>query len=307
VATRLADWSQLGSDVEVVSFQHHLPDIDTAVRELADFDVLCLMRERMAMPRALIERLPRLKFIAVTGSHARAVDAVAAAARGIPVSLTSRAASSSAAELAWALVLACARHVTAEDRNMREGRWQTTVGIRLAGRTLGLLGLGTLGSKVAEYGCVFGMTVIAWSANLTPERAAAAGARAVSKEDLLRDSDILSIHTKLSARTRGLIGAAELALMKPSAILINTSRGPIVDEAALSDALRAGRIAGAGLDVYDHEPLPPDDPLRSLPNTVLTPHVGFVTEEGYRNFFEGQIELIQAWRAGRPMNVASAD
>ncbi len=297
LATSMADWSRLGSRAQITSFDRPLAGED-AVAALLDFDILCLMRERMAMPRALLERLPRLKFIAVTGSHAGAIDAVAAGDLGIAVALTDAEPSSSAAELAWGLVLALARNIVVEDRNMREGGWQTTVGTRLQGKTLGLAGLGTLGSKMAAYGRAFDMDVVAWSANLTPERAAAAGARLVGKDELLRAADVVAIQLKLSDRTRGLIGAAELAMMKRSAYLVNTSRGPVIDEAALIAALRDGRIAGAGLDVYDREPLPADHPLRSTPNTVLTPHIGFVTREGYRRFYERTVELILSWRAG---------
>ena len=217
---------------------------------------------------------------------------------GIGVALTDPAPSASAAEHTWALVLALARNIVVEDRNMREGRWQTTLGFRLQGRTLGLIGLGTLGSRVAAYGRAFDMDVIAWSANLTAERAAAVGARLVGKDELLAEADVISVQLKLSDRSRGLVGAREFGLMKPSAVIVNTSRGPIIDEGAMIDALRAGRIAGAGLDVYDREPLPADHPLRSCPNTVLTPHIGFVTEQGYRDFYRRIIERILDWRAG---------
>jgi D-3-phosphoglycerate dehydrogenase len=303
VALGMADWSRLGPDIELVSFNRLLAG-DEAVAALRDFDVLCLMRERMAVPRALLERLSRLRFIAITGSHAGVVDAAAAAELGIGVALTDPAPSASAAEHTWALVLALARHIVTEDRNMREGRWQTTLGFRLQGRTLGLIGLGTLGSRVAAYGRAFDMKVIAWSANLTAERAAAAGATLVGKDELLAEADVISVQLKLSDRSRGLIGAREFGLMKPSAVIVNTSRGPIIDEAAMIDALRTGRIAGAGLDVYDREPLPADHPLRSCPNTVLTPHIGFVTEQGYRDFYARIIERILAWRAGEAFGVA---
>ena len=295
-AMDMADWSRLGPDVEIVSFDHPLSG-DAAAAALANFDVVCLMRERMAFPGSLIASLPRLKFIAVTGSHAGVVDAAAAAARGISVALTDTAPSSSAAEHAWALLLALARNIAPEDRNMREGRWQTTIGFRLQGKTLGLLGLGTLGAKMAVYGRAFDMDVIAWSANLTQERASAASARLVAKDDLFRQADVVCVQLKLSDRTRGLIGAPEFALMKSTAVLINTSRGPIVDEPAMIEALRSGRIAGAGLDVYDREPLPANHPLRSLPNAVLTPHIGFVTREGYRQFYSRIVDLILDWRA----------
>lgn len=303
VGLSLADWRSLGDDVEAVSLPHHLASEDTAAAVLADFDVLVLMRERMAIPKALMERLPRLKYIVVTGSHTQSVDVAAARARNIPVSLTGSTATFSAAEHTWALVMALARNIAIEDRNMREGRWQTEIGFRLEGRTLGLMGLGNLGARVAHYARAFDMNVIAWSENLTPERAAAAGARLVAKDELLRTADIISVQLKLSPRTRGLIGAAEFALMKKAAVFINTSRGPIVDERAMIEALTQGRIARAGLDVYDREPLPADHPLRNVPNTVLTPHIGFSVEEGLRDFYRDAVALVAAWRAGSPKNI----
>ena len=295
VARAMADWSRLGPDVEIVSFDRHLSDAEAA-DELAAFDVLCIMRERMALPHSLIEALPRLKLIAVTGSHTQVIDVVAAQERGIPVTLTAPRASNSAAELTWSMVLGLARQITVEDRNMREGRWQTSVGFRLEGRTLGLIGLGTLGARVARYGQAFDMRVLAWSANLDPQRARDLGVEPVSKEELLRQSDVVSIHLKLGPRSRGLIGAQELALMKRSAVLVNTSRSPIIDQDALAQALQDGVIAGAALDVFEPEPLPADHPVRRLPNTILTPHIGFVTEESYREFFAGIVEAIAAWR-----------
>ena len=295
VARSMTDWSRIGPDVEIVSFNRHLGEAE-AVEELAAFDVLCIMRERMALPRSLIQALPRLKLIAVTGSHTQVIDKAAAQERGIPVTLTSPRASYSAAELTWAMVLALARQITVEDRNMREGRWQTSVGFRLEGRTLGLIGLGTLGARVARYGQAFDMPVIAWSANLDPQRARDLGVEPVSKDELLRRSDVVSIHLKLGDRSRGLIGGPELALMKRSAVLVNTSRSPIIDQGALADALRNGVIAGAALDVFEPEPLPADHPARSLPNTILTPHIGFVTEESYREFFARVVDSIIDWR-----------
>ncbi len=298
VARGMADWSRIGPDVEIVSFDHHLSEDDAPV-ELLSFDVLCIMRERMAVSRRLIEALPRLKLIAVTGSHTQVIDVEAAQERGIPVTLTAPRASNSAAELTWALVLALARKITQEDRNMREGRWQSTVGFRLEGRTLGLIGLGTLGARVARYGQAFDMNVVAWSSNLDPQRARDLGVEPVSKDQLLRQSDVVSIHLKLGPRSRGLIGASEFQLMKPSAILVNTSRAAIVDQSALAQALRDKLIAGAALDVFDPEPLPSDHPVRHLPNTILTPHIGFVTEESYRDFFTGIVETICDWRQAR--------
>ncbi len=295
VARSMADWSRLGPDVEIVSFNRHLSEAEAA-EELAAFDVLCIMRERMALPRSMIEALPRLKLIAVTGSHTQVIDVAAAQARGVPVTLTAPRASNSAAELTWAMVLALARKITLEDRNMREGRWQTSVGFRLEGRTLGLMGLGTLGARVARYGQAFDMKVIAWSANLDPQRARDLGVEPVTKDELLRRSDVVSIHLKLGPRSRGLIGAPELAAMKRSAVLVNTSRSAIIDQEALAQALRDGVIAGAALDVFEPEPLPANHTVRSLPNTVLTPHIGFVTEESYREFFAGVVDSIVAWR-----------
>ncbi len=298
VARGMADWSRIGPDVEIVSFDYHLSE-DEAPVELLSFDVLCIMRERMAVSRRLIEALPRLKLIAVTGSHTQVIDVEAAQERGIPVTLTAPRASNSAAELTWALVLALARKITQEDRNMREGRWQSTVGFRLEGRTLGLIGLGTLGARVARYGQAFDMNVVAWSSNLDPQRARDLGVEPVSKDQLLRQSDVVSIHLKLGPRSRGLIGASEFQLMKPSAILVNTSRAAIVDQSALAQALRDKMIAGAALDVFYPEPLPSDHPVRHLPNTILTPHIGFVTEESYRDFFAGIVESICDWRQAR--------
>ena len=295
VAQGMTDWSRIGPDVEIVSFNRHLSEAQAA-DELAAFDVLCIMRERMALPRSLIEALPRLKLIAVTGSHTQVIDREAAQERGIPVTLTSPRASYSAAELTWAMVLGLARQITVEDRNMREGRWQTSVGFRLEGRTLGLVGLGTLGARVARYGQAFDMPVIAWSANLDPQRARDLGVEPVSKEELLRRADVVSIHLKLGPRSLGLIGAAELAMMKRSAVLVNTSRAAIIDQDALAQALRDGVIAGAALDVFEPEPLPADHPARSLPNTILTPHIGFVTEESYREFFARVVDSIIEWR-----------
>lgn len=296
VALAMGDWHRLGSDVEIVCFDRHLSETE-AVRELVDFDILCLMRERMALPAHVIAALPRLKMVAVTGSHTSVVDNAAAAARGIRITLTASRASNSAAELTWALILALARHLPTEDRNLRQGRWQTTVGFRLEGRTLGVVGLGTLGARVARYAQAFDMRVIAWSSNLDPQKARALDVEPVSKAELLHTSDVVSIHLKLSERSRGLIGAEDLAAMKSTAILVNTSRSAIVDEAALAQALRDGMIAGAGLDVFDVEPLPADHPFRNMPNTVLTPHIGFVTEESYREFYAGIIDAILGWRS----------
>jgi D-3-phosphoglycerate dehydrogenase len=302
VGQGLADWNSLGQDCQVDFLAHPLGELDAAAAALTGYDVICLMRERQPVPAALIERLPKLKLIVVTGAHNRALDLEAARARGVTVSHTRGGESYHATtELAWALILAAMRHLPLEDRRMRQGLWQGTVGRVLHGRTLGLLGLGRLGGRMAEVARAFGLEVIAWSQNLTAERCAAAGVRLVTREALFREADILSIHLVLSERSRGTVGADELALMKSDAVLINTSRGPLVEEAALIEALRERRIAAAGLDVYDIEPLPADHPLRSLDNVVLSPHLGYVTEGTYRDFFADTVENIAAWRKGAPI------
>jgi len=304
VGRGLADWASLGPDCQIDFLDRSLPDVEAAAAALADYDVIGLMRERMPVPAALIERLPRLKLIVITGAHNRTLDLEAARARGIRVCHTGVGESFYATtELAWALILAALRHLPQEDRRMRQGLWQGTVGRTLHGRTLGLLGLGRLGGRMAEVARAFGLNVIAWSQNLTEDRCAELGVRRVERESLFRESEILSLHLVLSARTRGIVGAAELALMRPDAILINTSRGPLVDEGALLAALQEKRIAAAGLDVYDAEPLPEDHPLRGLDNVVLSPHLGYVTEGTYRVFFTDMVEDIAAWRKGAPVRV----
>jgi phosphoglycerate dehydrogenase-like enzyme len=307
VALSMADWSRLGTDCAVSVFDRNLAGIDEAAAALAGFDVICLLRERMAVPAELIARLPKLKLIVVTGAHNRTLDLAAAEARGITVSHTRGGDSYyGTTELTLGLMIACARHLVFEDRGMRAGHWQRSVGFALHGCTLGLLGLGRMGRRMAELGRALGMRVIAWSPNLTRERAEEGGASFVDREALFREADIVSVHLVLGERTRGLVGATELALMKPSAFLVNTARGPIVDEPALIAALRERRIAGAGLDVYDIEPLPPDHALRSLDNVVLAPHLGFVTEGTYRVFYQDMVECIAAWRAGAPVRLLRA-
>jgi phosphoglycerate dehydrogenase-like enzyme len=301
-ARRLADWSRLPADAELVVFRDHLSDAAAVAARLADFDVVVAMRERTPFPRALLERLPRLRLLVTTGMRNASIDLQAAADRGVVVCGTGGLPYPTA-ELAWGLVLALARRIPREDGATREGRWQETVGLGLNGKTLGVLGLGTLGSRVARFGRAFEMEVLAWSQNLTAERAAEHGAVRVEKDELLARSDVVSIHLVLSERTRGLIGARELGLMKRTAFLVNTSRGPIVDETALVRALREGTIAGAGLDVYDEEPLPLGHPLRGLPNTVITPHLGYVTEETYRIFYGQALEDILAFLRGEPTRV----
>jgi phosphoglycerate dehydrogenase-like enzyme len=304
VALRMADWKSLPAGTEVVAFRDHLHDTDAVAKRLAAFDVVVAMRERTAFPRALLEALPKLRLLVTTGMRNASIDVRAATERGITVCGTS-ALPYPTAELTWGLVLALFRRIPAEDRATRDGRWQTTLGLGLNGKTLGVIGLGTLGSRVARYGRAFEMEVLAWSQNLTPERAAEVGATLVGKDELLARSDVVSIHLVLGDRTRGLIGARELGLMKRTAYLVNTSRGPIVDEGALIATLHAGKIAGAGLDVYDEEPLPADHPLRRLPNTVITPHLGYVTEETYQIFYSQALEDVRAFLAGAPVRVLS--
>ena len=308
VALTLADWSALQRRVEIRTFHAPFAGLDAAAAALAEFDILCIMRERLPFPRALFERLPRLKCLVTTGSVNFAIDLAAAKDHGVTVCGTTNGPGRRAtAELAWGLALAAARHIVGEDRGLRAGRWQTALGTVLDGKTLGVVGLGHVGGMVVRYARAFGMRVLAWSANLTEAQAAAHGAERVEKDALLRQSDIVSIHTILSDRTRGLIGARELALMKPSAILVNTSRGPVVDEAALISALAEQRIAGAALDVFDREPLPHDHPLRKFPDRViLTPHIGYVAEEVYRVFYQETVDAVLAWLDGKPIRALTA-
>jgi phosphoglycerate dehydrogenase-like enzyme len=279
-------------------FRDHVSDPDAVAARLRPYDVVCVMRERTPLRRELIEQLPNLKLIASTGGRNASIDLQAAAERGIRVVHTGYS-STPTVELTWALILASCRHITQESVALRAGGWQHTLGEDLAQKTLGIIGLGNLGSLVSKVALAFGMNVIAWSQNLTAERAAAVGVSLVTKEELLRRSDFVSIHLVLSSRTRGLIGAAELALMKRTARLINTSRGPIVDEAALIEALTAGRIAGAAIDVYDVEPLPPDHPLRRLDNVLATPHIGYVARGLYEIFYRDTVANIAAWLDAR--------
>ncbi len=302
VALRMADWKTLPADTEVVVFEDHLSDIGALAKRLADFDVIMAMRERTPFPRALLERLPRLKLLITAGMRNASIDVAAATERGVTVCGTAGLPYPTA-ELTWGLILGLFRRIPAEDRATREGRWQISLGLGLNGKTLGVLGLGTLGSRVAKVGLALEMKVLAWSQNLTAERAAEVGATRVEKDELLARSDVVTIHLVLGDRTRGLIGARELGLMKPTAHLVNTSRGPIVDEAALVAALRGGTIAGAGLDTFDVEPLPADHPFRQLSNIVITPHLGYVTEETYRIFYGHALEDIQAFLRGAPIRV----
>jgi phosphoglycerate dehydrogenase-like enzyme len=303
VALGMADWSGLQKNHRIVAFNERLPDMEAVARALAEFEIVGIMRERTPFQRALFEKLPKLKLLVTTGKRNASIDLEAAKAHGVTVCNTGGAGRATA-ELTVGLMIALARHFREEFQAMRPGGgWQTTLGIDLEGRTLGLLGLGNLGAKVGRIGAAMGMKVIAWSQNLTAEQAAERGAERVEKDELFHRSDVISIHLVLSPRSRGLVGARELGLMKPTALLINTSRGPIVDEAALLAALREKRIAGFGGDTYDVEPLPGDHPLRAEPRALLTPHLGYVTEETYRDFFGGMVQAIEAWLAGKPINV----
>jgi phosphoglycerate dehydrogenase-like enzyme len=303
VALRMADWSGLQKGHKVVVFNQRLPDLDTVARALAEFEVVGIMRERTPFPRALFEKLPKLRLLVTTGKRNASVDLEAAKARNVMVCNTGGAGRSTA-ELAIGLMIALARHLREEFHTMRPGGgWQTTLGFDLEGRTLGLLGLGNLGARVGRIGAAMGMKPIAWSQNLTAEQARERGAERVEKDELFRRSDVLSVHLILSQRSRGLVGAREFGLMKPTALLINTSRGPIIDEAALLSALKEKRIAGFGGDTFDVEPLPSDHPLRAEPRALLTPHLGYVTEETYRDFYGGMVQAIEAWLAGKPINM----
>jgi len=299
-ALGLVDWTGLGPDVRVERFTDHLPDVDGLASRLADFDGVFLMRERTQFPRALIERLPKLRLILTAGMRNVAIDEKAATDRGVLICGTGMLPYPTA-ELTWGLILALARAIPHQEVELHRGRWQTRYGYGLKGKVLGVVGLGRLGTQVATIGKAFGMDVVAWSQNLTPERAAEAGVRALSKTELFECADVITIHYTLSARSRGMIGAADLALMKPTAYLVNTSRGPIVDEAALLDALRGHHIAGAGLDVYDLEPLAKNHPLLELDNVVLTPHLGYVTEENLRTIYEQALEDVRGFLAGKPV------
>jgi phosphoglycerate dehydrogenase-like enzyme len=311
LALGVADWDRLRKrGIEITVFNEAFASADDAAAKLAPFDILCLMRERTPFPRTLIERLPNLKFMTLTGLRAPSLDLEACSARRVPVSNTGAGNTNApTAELTWLLVIAAARDFAKAERGMRAGRWHDGVagGMILEGKRLGLLGLGKLGARVARYGAAFGMDVVAWSQNLTPERAAAAGARPVSKDVLLETADVVSIHLVLSERTRGLLGAAEFARIKPGAILVNTSRGPIVDEAAMLAALQSGRLGHAALDVYDQEPLPAGHPLRALDNVTLSPHLGYVSEDVFRTFYTGALEDIEAWLDGAPIRVMNPE
>jgi phosphoglycerate dehydrogenase-like enzyme len=304
-ALAMADWSRLQQAHRVAVFNARLPDLEAVAKALAPFEVVGIMRERTPFSRALFERLPNLKLLVTTGKRNASIDLDAARDHKVTVCGTGGAGRATA-ELAIALMLGLARHLREEFQAMRPGgAWQTTLGFDLDGRTLGIIGLGNLGARVGRIGAAMGMRVIAWSQNLTPEAARERGAERVEKDELFRQADVVSIHSVLSPRSRGLVGTHELGLMKATAIVVNTSRGPIVDEAAMLAALREKRIAGYGADTFDIEPLPSDHPLRSEPRALLTPHLGYVTEETYRDFYGGMVAAIEAWLAGKPVGVIS--
>jgi phosphoglycerate dehydrogenase-like enzyme len=305
VALKMADWSHLQTAHQVVVFRKPFASPDELVRALADFEIVSAMRERTPFPRSVLERLPRLKLLVTTGTWNAAIDVKAALERGVVVCGTPSS-HHAAMELAFALLICAARQIHVEHQSVREGGWQVGVGGDLNGRTLGVLGLGRIGGEIARHGRAFGMNVIAWSQNLTEERARECGGRRVDKAELFSQSDYITIHLKLSERTHGLVGTAELGRMKPTAYLVNTSRGPIVDEKALIAALNEGRIAGAALDVYDIEPLPVDHILRKTPRLLLTPHVGYVSQANYKVFYGGTVEAIEAWLAGKPVRQLTA-
>jgi phosphoglycerate dehydrogenase-like enzyme len=302
VALNMANWSPLDRRVDIVVERKPFGSEDDAARALADSEIVVAMRERTPFQRSLVERLPKLKLLITTGMRNAALDLAALRDRGVMVCGT-EGGGLDTAELTWGLILGAARRIAEDHRSMREGLWQTRIGNRIEGKTLGVLGLGRLGSAVARVGLAFNMKVIAWSPNLTTERAAAAGVERVDKEALFRDSDVLSVHVVLGPRSRGLVGRSDIMLMKKSAILVNTSRGPIVDTDAVIEALASGRLGYAAFDVYDREPLPPEHPLRRAPNVLLTPHIGYVTEENYRSSYPQIVENVVAFLDGKPVRV----
>jgi phosphoglycerate dehydrogenase-like enzyme len=309
VALKFADWSAVSAKADITVFNDHVADPDQVAARLKPFDILVVMRERTPLQRAMFERLPNLKLLVTTGMRNAAVDLKAATDHGVVVCGTAGGGAYSIAtvEMTWGLILAVARSIPAHDRSVREGGWQLPLGTEVHGKTLGVVGLGKLGEQVAKIGQAFRMNVIAWSQNLTAERCAAVGVRHVGKDELFSTADFVTIHLVLSERTRGLVGTREIAAMKPSAFLINTSRGPVVDSAALRQALEAGKIRGAGIDVFDEEPLPANDPMRTLPRTVLSPHLGYVTDDNYRIFYAQCAEDVTGWLAGKPVRVLNTE
>jgi len=306
VALDMADWSPVRDrGIEIAVERFPFADENDLVRRLGDSELIAAMRERTPFPKRVVDRLPKLKLLITTGMRNASFDMAALKARDVTVCGTGGpgGGNEDTAELAWGLILGAARRVAEDHALMRHGGWQTRIGHRLAGKTLGVLGLGRLGSAVARVGIAFGMKAIAWSQNLTADKAAAQGIERVEKDELFRRSDVLSVHLVLSDRSRGLVGAREIGLMKPSAILVNTSRGPITDTEAVVAALNEGRLAYAGFDVYDQEPLPIDHPLRSAPNVILTPHIGYVTDENYRSSYPQIVENVVGFLDGKPVRV----
>ena len=301
-AGEFGDWGPLGDKLHITSFTDHLDNEDAIAERLRDFDVICPMRERTPFPRSQLDKLPNLKLLITSGMRNNSIDYDACRDNGITLCGTPMAGAPTA-DLTWGLILGLARQIPQEYRRVRAGGWQETIGIGIAGKTLGVIGLGKLGGAVAKIGQAFGANVIAWSQNLTEERCQEIGARLVTKEELMTQSDFITIHLVLSDRTRGIVSAEDLALMKPTAFLINTARGPLVDEDALAGILEQGAIAGAGLDVFGTEPLPADHPFRRLENTVITPHLGYVEQDNYRAYFEGYKDAIQGFLEGAPVNV----
>jgi phosphoglycerate dehydrogenase-like enzyme len=304
VALSMGPWQRL-KDVEITVFRDTIKDPEALAARLAPFDAILAMRERTPFPRALIERLPQLRLLITTGARNRAIDLAACAERGIVVCGTPSHGDPTV-DITWGLIIGLMRDLPAQMQALREGRWQTSVGTALGGQTLGVVGLGRLGGRVAKVGQAFGMRVIAWSQNLTAERAAEIGVERVGKAELFERADVVTLHLVLSERTRGIVGAEEFARMKRTAFIVNTSRGPLIDQDALIAALKEGRIAGAGLDVFDIEPLPPDHPILSAPNTLLTPHLGYVSQQNFRAYYEGCVEAIEAFNAGAPVRVLTA-
>lgn len=303
VTLKLGPWERLPA-LEKTVFRDTIADQDRLVERLTPFDGILAMRERTPFPRSLIARLPNLKLLITTGERNRGIDAAACAEHGVTFCGTSSFGAPTV-EITWGLIISLARRFPSQTTALRALQWQTELGTTLEGKTLGVVGLGKLGSKVAKVGQALGMKVIAWSQNLTEEAAAAHGATRVDKARLFAEADVVTLHLILSDRSRGIVGAAELATMKPNAFLVNTSRGPLVDQEALIAALKAGKIAGAGIDVFDVEPLLAGHPLLSAPNTLLTPHLGYSTEENYRRYFAGAVEAIEAFDAGAPIRIIS--
>jgi phosphoglycerate dehydrogenase-like enzyme len=296
----MGPWDRLSPTLAIEVFRDTLKDPEALAARLAPFDAILAMRERTPFPAALLKRLPNLRLLITTGERNRSIDVAAARAQGITVCGTPSFGAPTV-DITWGLILNLLRDIPRQQESLRAGAWQSSVGTSAEGLTLGVVGLGKLGGRVAKVGQAFGMRVIAWSQNLTAEKAAAAGAELVTKEELFARADVVTLHLILSERSRGIVGAAELAAMKPTAVIVNTSRGPLIDQASLIAALKQGRIAGAGLDVFDEEPLPPGHPLLGAPNTVLTPHLGYVSTQNYRAYVEGAVEAIEAYLAGQPI------